>query len=197
MYAQRPSNFRDYNLFFFDCETGGLNPYQADMVEVAAIVTDPTGQTILEEFEAKVFPKKPVNEKAAKVNGYTQEKWASEAMELDGPLYKMISMAKNAIFTAHNAPFDWGFFEMALIQRAQKWPSDYHRYCTVSMSMPLLRNGIVSNLKLQTLAPFFGVKHENAHTALADVHACRGVYLELMKIYDGAVLAYGESRKAG
>lgn len=197
MYS-RPSSFKGYNLFFFDCETGGLNPYQSDMVEVAAILTDPTGENILEEFEAKVLPKKPVGPKAAAVNGYSQEKWAAEnAVELDGPMYKMISMAKNAIFTAHNAPFDWSFFETALIQRAQKWPSDYHRYCTVSMAMPLLRNGVVPNLKLTTLAPFFGVKHENAHTALADVHACRGVYLELMKIYDGAIAAYAQSRNPG
>lgn len=186
----RPSSFDRYNLFFFDCETGGLSPYQADMVEVAAVLTDPTGKTVLKEFSAKVFPKKPVGEKAAAINGYTQEKWAQEAVELDGPMFEMITMARNAIFVAHNAPFDWGFFEMAMAQRAQRWPSDYHRYCTVALSMPLLRHNMVPNLKLATLAPFFDIKNEHAHTALSDVRACRELYVKLMEIYDSAMLAF-------
>jgi DNA polymerase III alpha subunit (gram-positive type) len=190
----RPSSLRDYNLFFFDSETGGLSPLEADMVEVAAVLTDPTGTKILDEFSAKVFPKKPVNEKAAAVNGYTAEKWAIEAVELDGPMIKMLSMARNAIFTAHNAAFDWGFFETAMKQRFQKWPSDYHRYDTVALSVPLLRHGIVPNLRLETLAKHFGIKHENAHTALADVHACRELFVKVMEIYDGAVEQYARSQ---
>lgn len=185
----RPAMIRDYDLFFFDCETGGLSPFVADMVEVACIRTDPTGTKILEEFEAKVIPKKPVHEKAAAVNGYSVEKWAAaNAVELDGPMNKMIQMARNAIFTAHNAAFDWMFFEHAMQQRYMRWPSDYHRYCTVTLAMPFLRHGLVPNVKLGTLAQHFGVDPGNAHEALSDVRTCRGVFVKMMEVYDAAII---------
>lgn len=189
MLQPRPP-LRECNLFFFDCETGGLDPNKCDMLEVAAIVTDPSGQTIIEEYEAKVLPKLPVDPKAAEVNGYSAEKWAEAgAIELDHAMYKMLAMAKNSIFTAHNAPFDWGFFQMAMSKRYQKWPGDYHRVDTVALAWPLLQAGRVQNVKLEALVKFFGIKHDNAHTALADARACREVYVKLMGIYGPALQA--------
>ena len=79
--SPRPARLRDYNLFFFDAETGGLNPIEADMVEVACVLTDPTGETVLDEYCAKVLPKKPVHPRAAAVNGYSAEKWAGEGRQ--------------------------------------------------------------------------------------------------------------------
>ena len=171
------------NLFFFDCETGGLSPREADMLEVACIVTDPTGVTVIGEYSAKVFPKKPVHPKAAAVNGYTIEKWATEAVELDTAMVTMLGMAQNAMFVAHNTGFDWSFFERAMAQRYQRWPGDYHRPDTVALAMPLLMADKVPNLKLETLAKYFGISHEAAHTALSDVRVCRQVYLKLMSLY--------------
>lgn len=184
---------RNYDLFFFDCETGGLDPREADMVEVAAIRTDPTGKNIIEEFERRVFPKKPVHPKAAAVNGYTPEKWAASAIELEEVMPKLINMSHNAMMVAHNAPFDWGFLETAIKAHGMRWRSDYHKYCTVALAMPLLRQGLVDSLKLEVLAPFFNVEHKNAHSALGDVHACRGVYLKLMEIYEPAMSKFAEA----
>jgi len=174
---------KQLNLFFFDAETGGLNYLLSDMIEVACIVTDPTGQTVHEEYCVKVIPERPVDPGAARINGYTQEKWATEAITLDAAMVRMLKMAQNTLFTAHNAPFDWGFFEHAMAKRAMRWPSDYHRIDTVALAFPLLRAGMVTNLKLATLAQYFNIPHDNAHTALSDARACRGVYLKLMERY--------------
>jgi DNA polymerase III epsilon subunit-like protein len=154
------------------------------MVEVAAILTDPTGTRVLDRYEAKVLPKKPVDVKAAAVNGYSAEKWAAEgAVELDAAMFRILGMARNAVFVAHNVAFDWAFFEVALAKRHQKWPGDYHRICTVALSLPLLQAGKVPNQKLTTLTNYFGIEHSNAHTAMADAEGCRQVYVKLMEIY--------------
>jgi len=179
--SPRPS-VGELNLFFFDCETGGLSPVQADMIEVACLVTDPTGLTVLGEYNAKIRPERAVESGAAAVNGYTQEKWAT-AEPLNGPMIHLLKLARNTLFTAHNAPFDWGFFEHAMNKLAMRWPSDYHRIDTVALAFPLLRMQKVPNLKLVTLAHYFNIPYENAHTAFADVRACRSVYLKLMEIY--------------
>ncbi len=173
----------ELNLFFFDCETGGLRPSLSDMVEVACVLTDCTGETVLDEYCAKVFPVKEVHPKAAAVNGYTQEKWAAEAIDLDAAMVPLLKMARNSLFAAHNAAFDWGFFEFAMAKRAMRWPGDYHRIDTVALAHPLLVARKVHNVKLGTLTKYFDILHEGAHSALADAHACRGVYLTLMKLY--------------
>jgi DNA polymerase III epsilon subunit-like protein len=173
---------KDCNLFFFDCETGGLNPAVADMVEVACIVTDPSGQLVLNEYSAKVIPKKPVDAGAARINGYTTEKWAAEAIDLDIAMVKMLGLGRDAVFVAHNTPFDWSFFEMAMAQRSQRWNGDYHKIDTVALATPLLKAGHVPNLKLVTLSAHFGIEHE-AHRAMGDARACREVYLKLMEMY--------------
>lgn len=176
----------DCNLFFFDSETGTLDPSTGDMLEVGVILTDPKGK-ILEEYCAKVFPEKPVDPKAAAVNGYSEEKWAVEAIPLDHAMIKMMSMARNAVFVSHNNVFDWGFFSVAMGRRMMRYPGPYHKVDTVALSLPLLLSGKVPNIKLATLTEYFGIAHENAHTALADVRACYHLYMKLMDLYGPAI----------
>lgn len=178
-----------HNLFFFDCETGGLDPSDRDMVEVAVVLTDPTGRTVLEEYEARVLPKRPVDARAAEINGYSAEKWASEAIDLSPAMIKMLGMARDSIFCSHNTPFDWGFFSAAMAQRGQRWPGDYHKIDTVALSTPLLKFGHVINLKLETLAAHFNIPHTNAHRAMPDARACHQLYCKLMDKYGRAFAA--------
>lgn len=179
----------EHRKLFCDLETGGLKPAYHEMLEIACILTDPTGQHILNSYCAKVKPKMPerVDAKAASINGYTVEKWAAEAVDLNVAMANILSMAKDTMWVGHNAPFDWGFFERAMSERGQRWPGDYHKIDTVALSAPLLVEGIVPNVKLATLTNFFSIKHENAHTAMADVEACRQLYLRLMSMYVPAV----------
>jgi DNA polymerase-3 subunit epsilon len=178
---------KDCNLFFFDAETGGLDHINHDMVEMACIVTDPTGERVLDEYSAKVFPFKPVDLQAAAVNGYTKEKWATVAVNIDTAMVKMLGMARDCVFVSHNTPFDWAFFSTALAARGARWPGDYHKIDTVALSMPFLKAGHVPNVKLVTMAEFFGVPHEGAHIALNDARACRGVYLATMNRFSAAL----------
>jgi DNA polymerase-3 subunit epsilon len=174
----------EHNLFFFDAETGGLDAATSDMVEVACIRTDPTGKNVLGEYVTKVFPERPVDPKAAAINGYNPEKWATEAIRLYDAMPRLHLLSRNTLFVSHNVAFDWQFYANGLkVWNGARWPGDYHKVCTVNLAMPLLLAGKVENLKLGTLAAHFGVKHEDAHSALGDVRACRGVYLALMEYY--------------
>lgn len=174
---------KDHKLFFFDSETGGLDPGQHDMVEVACIVTDPTGHDVLAEYCAKVHPRRPVDPKAAEVNGYTAEKWAAEAIQLPAAMDHMLDMARDCVFVAHNAAFDWGFFQPAMAARNRGWRGSYHKIDTCALAMPLLKAGLVVDVKLATLVTFFGGRQEAAHSALSDVRDCRMIYLKMMERY--------------
>lgn len=174
---------KDHRLFFFDSETGGLDPGKHDMIEVACIVTDPAGTDVLAEYSAKVFPVRPVDPDAARINGYTAEKWASEAIQPKVAMDHMLDMAKDCVFVAHNAPFDWGFFQPAMRARDRHWRGSYHKIDTCALAVPLLKAGRVQDVKLATLVKFFGGHQEAAHSALSDVRDCRMIYLKMMERY--------------
>ncbi len=184
---------KDCNKLFCDNETGGLDPEKCSITETAFILTDPSGERVIEEFSARVFPDKPVESKAAEINGYTLEKWATTAVPISSIIPKIASLSRGAIFCSHNAPFDWGFIEPALKAQGARWGGDYHKACTVAMSMPLLTAGLVTNIKLGTLAAFFGIDPGEPHRALSDVRVCRQVFLKLNALYEKSVLEkYGK-----
>lgn len=191
----RPA-LKDHYLLFLDFETGGLSATTHDIVEVACVLTDPSGKTVISEYVAKTLPRRPVDPQAAAVNGYTVEKWAAEAVQPEHAIIKVLGMARDTMLCCHNTPFDKSFLEVALSTYKMRWPGSYHSLDTVSLAMPLLRAGLVPNVKLVTLTEFFGIPHDNAHSALADVRACREVFLRLMEIYGPGIQAFSKSRAA-
>ncbi len=186
---------KDTNLLFLDTETGGLDPRDHDLVSVACILTDPTGRTVLEEWDTKVYPTKPVHPKAAAVNGYTKEAWENQAVHVGPAMVKVLQMLNGAMMVCHNTPFDKAFIESALWVNRQKWTGRYHTMDTMVMAMPLLRAGLIENIKLETLTAYFGIEHVK-HRALGDARACREVFLRLQEIYDPAVAAHARERAA-
>ena len=186
----------EMNLLFLDTETGGLSAVDHDIVEIAVILTDPTGQTVIKEYCSKVVPEKPVDPVAARINGYSAEKWAHDAVPINQAMITVLGMARDTMMAAHNAPFDKAFVDAAISKHKMRWPGSYHSVDTVGLAMPLLREGLVPNIKLVTLTAFFNIPHQEAHSAMGDVRACREVYLNLMSMYRPGVLAYVANKKA-
>ena len=186
---------KDANILFLDFETGGLSPRTTDVIEVGCVLTDPTGRTILEEFETRVVPTRPVEDAAARINGYNAEKWAAEGVPLLTAMTRVLWLADGAIMCCHNTSFDKAFLDASLVATRQKWTGRYHTLCTVAMASPLLRRGLVENTKLDTLARYFGVDQGEPHRAMSDARTCRGVFLKMADIFDPAVEAYA-ARKA-
>lgn len=188
---------KDTNLLFLDTETGGLSPREHDILSVACILTDPTGRTVLEEWEGFILPTRPVDPKAAEVNGYTKEAWEKYGViTLNAAMIKVLTMLRDAMMVCHNTPFDKAFIDAALYQTRQKWTGRYHTMCTQSMSLPLLRAGLVENVKLVTMTKYFNIPH-TAHRSLGDARACREVFLCLQDIYGSAIEAHRASRSTG
>ena len=95
------------NLLFMDVETSGLNPMIHEVIEICLVETLPDG-TIVQRFDSKIKPTRPVVPDAAKVNGYTPEKWA------DSPNAGVVWSRVNDVFGKCTCiPFD--------IEVAQHW----------------------------------------------------------------------------
>lgn len=184
------------NLMFIDFETGGLDPMIHDITQAAYVLTDKTGTIVLDEYCDKVIPKRPVDPKAAEINGYNAEKWAAEGVDLSVAMHRITRASRDAIFIAHNQSFDWSFFQAAQRRyldsrnRTQfPWNGSYHKMCTMTMGMPMVRAGLLENAKLQTFAAYFGIDPGEAHTALSDARTCWEIFKRLDPVYQQAMHA--------
>jgi DNA polymerase-3 subunit epsilon len=177
----------DAGLIWVDTETGSLDTGQAALLELAFILTDASGGRIEDVWSGRLLPVPGdlMEPGALAINGYDPDEWARTAVDPYTAYQQLQWAARGAIFASHNVPFDRAMI-MRFLGRfgVRRWPGDHHTVDTVALAWPLLAARAVPDLKLATLTTFFGIRHERAHTALADCDAARQVYMALMARFD-------------
>lgn len=187
-------------LVFFDLETGGLNPEEHPIIQIAAIAVDEQLRT-LKEIEIKVaFDLASAEPEALAHNSYNADTWKAEAYhELaaeaafskflrDFADVEMTSKAGNKYHVAqligHNGDSFDGPFLQAWYRKLRKFlPAAFRTLCTYQKALhhfhdrPHLPKP--ENFKLEGLCKYFGITLTGAHDALADVRATVEVYRAL------------------
>ncbi|MGA5811052.1 DEDDh family exonuclease [Streptomyces cellulosae] len=151
-----------------DVETSGLRPYQHRVLSVAVLTLDASGQ-LTEEFSTLLDPgcdPGPVH-----IHGLT-------AQQLRGaPTFEQVADRISALLTdrilvAHNAQFDYEFLAHEFA-RARSWLPVSKRLCTLALNRRIAPP--TDDLKLASLASFYGVRQQHAHDALDDARVLAGV----------------------
>jgi DNA polymerase-3 subunit epsilon len=173
------------DLLFVDTETTGLDPTRHELLEVAAIRTSPDGLTILQTYEAKLFPNhlSTAEPRALEVNKYSAAEWTEEkCVKPEIVVDNLQKMAGNTVLVGQNVTFDEGFLSPLFTRIGMKPPWGYHKIDTVSLAWPLyFNNEDLPGLSLEKLCTYLRVASMPTHRAAADVEACRQVYLKLME----------------
>jgi DNA polymerase III alpha subunit (gram-positive type) len=170
---------------FLDLETSGLDPDSDEILEIGAIRTDSRG-AIYATYTDKVRPSKVVNEDAARVNGYTKERWAN-AVSLTEALSSMRKTLldgqdEKVVIVAHFADFDKAFINAAYKGLGQASPFAKRAWiCTGQLVWPLVYCGILHSRKLEALCDYFEVENDQPHSATGDVAATMAVYWKMMR----------------
>lgn len=189
---------------FYDTETTGLplfsepseDPRQPHIVQLAAQLVDLDTHAQLAAFDVIVRPDGwTIPDDVVAVHGITTERAAalgvSESMAL-GMLLELWHEADPRTRIAHNETFDARIVRIALMRYedqglADRWKAAPAR-CTATMTTPLCKLPPTpkmlaagrKNFKTPNLGEayrhFTGLELANAHTAGADVDACRLVY---------------------
>lgn len=156
----------DTTFVVLDLETTGLRPAQDRITEVGAVKV--RGGRVLGEFQTLVHPGVEVPPAITAVTGI------SDAMLADAPplatvLPMLLEFLDGGVLVAHNAPFDTGFLDAALVRHG------YPRLClgvvdTARLARRLVR-GEVRDRRLATLARFFRARTTPVHRALQDARA--------------------------
>lgn len=172
-------------LIVIDTETTGLKPPEAPasgVVELAYLKVDIETLQVKGEFVSLINPGCPIEPEAAAIHGIT------DAMVQDKPkLHAGMLPYDDVLACGHNHQFDKKFLTRA-------FPHMQRGVCTLTLARRHVKGPV--NHKLTTLADFFKMPPQKAHSALGDCYYTLGLLQEIVKITGKSVLQLEERSNA-
>jgi DNA polymerase-3 subunit epsilon len=163
-----------------DVETNGLSHRRDRLLQIAVITTTGDGQ-VLDRWSSPVRPRfgrvGPTH-----IHGLTPGS-LREAPAFAEVAPELVRRLDGAVFTAHNADFDWGFVARAL-RRAGYQAPDTTRLCTARLSRAVATDA--PSHRLADVCERHGITIARAHDAASDAEATAAVLPHLFT--DGALV---------
>lgn len=179
------------NLAFIDLETTGFNPTKQEIIELGCVVVEQVPQKgrgatlkVISELDLKIKPEHLENAEpeALRINGYNDAEWLF-AVSLEQAMKALVEKTDGAIMISHNITFDWAFLQYAFAKTKLVNKMSPVRLDLMSMAFAkLYHKEEVQRFNLKALGDYFGIKNENAHTAMADIKASIEIYKKLLEI---------------
>ena len=177
-------NFRRRHLVFVDLETTGLDVTKHEITEIGCMMVNGENFEIVEEYSAKVKPEHidTADSKALRLTGYTDEKW-SDSVDLRVAIEKIYQMTKDGMISGWNVAFDWAFIEAAFRKLKIDSNFNYHKVDVQAIAYAVLyKNKDITNLRLRSIATYFGFKLGEVHGAMEDIRITFEVFKKLMDL---------------
>jgi len=150
-----------------DLETTGGAPDGRGITEIGAVKIR-SGEE-LGEFATLVNPGGPIPPYITVLTGIT-EAMVAPAPPIESVLPSFLEFAHDAVWVAHNAPYDTGFLKAACATFGYPWPKPLV-LDTAALARRVLTRDEVPNHKLATLARWLQSARQPCHRALADARA--------------------------
>jgi DNA polymerase-3 subunit epsilon len=158
---------REVTFVVLDLETTGGAPDGNGITEIGAVKV--RGGELIGEFATLVNPGSPIPPFITVLTGITQA-MVLPAPRIEEALPALLEFLGDAVFVAHNAPFDTGFLKAACALHGQVWPTP-RVLDTAQLARRLLTGDEVANNQLATLANHFRTAVRPTHRALQDARA--------------------------
>lgn len=192
---------------FFDTETTGLplfkepsdHPDQPHIVQLGAVLVDMDTRKTISTLDVIVKPDGwTIPDAVAAIHGITTEHALAVGVPEALAVEMLLEMAKGRPRVAHNEQFDARIVRIACKRffdesTVEEWANGF-RQCTQILATPILKLPPTEKMlkagfnkhksaNLSEAYEFFtGKKLENAHSALADVLACRDVFFAIQDL---------------
>ena len=150
-----------------DLETTGGAPDGGGITEIGAVKVQ--GGELLGEFATLVNPGERIPPFITVLTGIT-EAMVTPAPTIESVLPAFLEFARDAVWVAHNAPYDTGFLKAACAKHGYPWPKPIV-LDTAAMARRVLIRDEVPNHKLITLARWLKTARLPCHRALDDARA--------------------------
>lgn len=163
-----------------DVETTGTRASDGDRITEIAIAQVRGGE-VAEVYTQLVNPERPI---PPYITSLTQISWE---MVRDQPSFRhvadeVVDRLRGAVFTAHNAAFDWRFVSEEL-RRAAGHELSGPRLCTVRLAKALLPQ--LPRRSLDHVTRYFGIEIEGRHRAAGDAVATAKALCRMLRVAEG------------
>lgn len=172
-------------LLVLDTETGGLDPLESSLLEIAALATDERGE-VVDSFEVRVKPSLAVSADAARVNGYTAEAWRFAMEPADGlrAFVEWLAPHSDRLLVGHNIGFDVRFIEQEGLREGVDPGLMWRRRVDTSKVFDAAKLGVKVKreggfARLTDIARALGVPTDGSHGARRDCE----ILLECLRRY--------------
>ena len=165
---------QDATFVVVDVETTGMDPETDRITEIAMMkIRDGTLQ---DEFSTLINPLIPIPEFITRLTGI------DDLMVQDAPTARDVAptiaeFLGDAIFVAHNAPFDWGFVRHTL-RRERAIELANRQLCTVRLSRRLLPQ--LPSKSLDPVTRALNIRIPERHRASGDAYATSLVLIKFL-----------------
>lgn len=182
-------------IYFFDTETGGLDPETSDIIEIAGYRMqhriEENDLLCLDSMHRYVTPRKPVDPRAAAINGYTPELWLERgAVDISEVLPEVDRLLIDATPGGQNPDFDMRFLESGYAACDRPMPKyDYHLVDVGMLAWPFVIAGVLPGQSLRYSCEYFG-QGKQIHMAKTDLDQTIQVYMKIMSIFTTAAQEY-------
>jgi len=162
-----------------DLETTGLDPSTCRVIQMAALVVEPSGQ-VSQTFSTVVKPEQPAEYEhgAEHIHGISADD-VSRGMALSHALDHLLSLLPLGTFAGHNASFDLGFLHAEAERLGRIFPVIEH-IDTLAVSRRSDPEKLRSH-RLSELCVHHDIVLDGAHTALGDATATAQLLSALLR----------------
>ncbi|UOF77578.1 deddh [Caudoviricetes sp.] len=195
-------------LFFFDTETGGLEPAECGLTEVSSLIADfnddLSGWNVVHRFSSLVKPIEGLlyTDEALTTQNRTLDQLEAEGRDeaeviqaLGKVTARYFGEAKKCNLWAHNSGFDIGFLEAATKRTGLPMPTNFAHVCTMHLFRGMRFAGFHDCYRstLDDMMRAFGVRlpDEIRHTATGDVEALAACTFEMLRRLRAGIPAGG------
>lgn len=165
------SDFLPDSYVIFDLETTGFSRIYDSIINIAAL--DIEDGTVVQEFNTFVKPYKPIPKRITELTGITNEMVADSPAIWDALRMFLNVATPGKVVIGHNVSFDCSFIE-SKSKRFLGIPFKNTKVDTLCLAREYFPG--LQSYKLTSLTQYFGINHENAHTAIADCYATKDLY---------------------
>ena len=166
------------DMVIYDLETTGVNPKNANIVEIAAKRLNVIGNEVEQHYRLVKPPGGYIHPSVTRIHGISTED-VKDAPSIEMVLPEFCSFIQDRILIGHNiTQYDNPILERDLkeyLNRSLLNPY-YDTLVTARKLLPRQRRGI------EALAEKFGIEHKKLHRAIEDVEVNRKIFKELIKI---------------
>lgn len=191
----------------FDTETGGFDPTENPIIEIAMIALDGTSLKEIERYETLIKPYDDliVTKEALKANGLNMSDVHENGL-IKTAAYKEITQFikklnpksnkfNKPILVGHNVQFDIDMMEMFFYLNKESNLYDFVNRQTICTMVEAKRMGIEDSLSLSSLCEKLGIVLNNAHKAMPDTLATAEAFRKLTFALRGDFGDVGSSTK--